>query len=63
MHWEVALSTFGLIFLAELGDKLQLATITMSAKAKAPWARFRGAALLEVVPEDVLKRIARSPSS
>ena len=40
MNWKVALSTFGLIFLAELGDKTQLATITMVAKTKAPWATF-----------------------
>lgn len=74
MNWKVALSTFGLIFLAELGDKTQLATITMVAKTKSPWATFAGAALalcavtllgvifgaalLKVVPEEVLKRIS-----
>ncbi len=45
MDWRVLLSTFGLIFLAEMGDKTQLAAITMVAKTKAPWAVFIGASL------------------
>jgi putative Ca2+/H+ antiporter (TMEM165/GDT1 family) len=45
MDWKVLLSTFGLIFLAEMGDKTQLAAITMVAKTKAPWAVFIGASL------------------
>src|SRR5512136_1332336 len=34
------LSAFGLIFLAELGDKTQLAAITMSAETGKPWHVF-----------------------
>ena len=45
MNWKVTLTSFGLIFLAELGDKTQLATIGLVAKTKAPWAVFLGSAL------------------
>jgi putative Ca2+/H+ antiporter (TMEM165/GDT1 family) len=33
------------IFLAEMGDKTQLAAMTMSAQSKRPWAVFIGSAL------------------
>jgi putative Ca2+/H+ antiporter (TMEM165/GDT1 family) len=39
----VIASTFGLILLAELGDKTQLAAIAMSAETKSPAAVFVGA--------------------
>jgi putative Ca2+/H+ antiporter (TMEM165/GDT1 family) len=45
VDWRVLASTFGLIFLAELGDKTQLAAIAMSAESKAPLAVFVGAVL------------------
>jgi Ca2+/H+ antiporter, TMEM165/GDT1 family len=45
MDWRVFLTTFGVIFLAEMGDKTQLAAMTMSAQSKKPWAVFIGAAL------------------
>jgi putative Ca2+/H+ antiporter (TMEM165/GDT1 family) len=37
MDWKLLLSTFGLVFLAELGDKTQLATLLYAAEA--PHAR------------------------
>lgn len=38
------LSTFITIFLAELGDKTQVATLLMSAQSHQPWVVFAGAA-------------------
>ncbi|MGI0490274.1 TMEM165/GDT1 family protein [Alkalinema pantanalense CENA528] len=38
------LSTFVTIFLAELGDKTQVATLLMSAQSHEPWVVFAGAA-------------------
>ena len=45
MDFRVMLTTFGIIFLAEMGDKTQLAAMTMSAQTKKPWAVFIGASL------------------
>ncbi len=45
MDWRVFLTTFGVIFLAEMGDKTQLAAMTMAAQTKNPWGVFLGAAL------------------
>ncbi|MCL5986137.1 MAG: TMEM165/GDT1 family protein [Actinobacteria bacterium] len=45
MNWKILLTTFGLLFLAELGDKTQLAVISLTAKHKTPWAVFIGASL------------------
>jgi putative Ca2+/H+ antiporter (TMEM165/GDT1 family) len=74
LHIEprIALSTFGLIFLAELGDKTQLSVITLVARHGTPWSVFLGAALglvavtalgaafgqalVAVLPADLLKK-------
>ena len=45
MEWKTFLTAFITIFLAELGDKTQLAAITMTAKTNAPLAVFLGASL------------------
>ncbi len=42
--WTVFASTFGTIFLCELGDKTQVATLLMSAESQEPWVVFAGAA-------------------
>merc|ERR1711934_820209 len=41
----VLVSTFGTVFVAELGDKTQLATLLLSAQSGSPWLVFVGAAL------------------
>ena len=41
--WGVFSSTFLTIFLAEMGDKTQLATLLMSAQSQSPWIVFAGA--------------------
>lgn len=44
--WEIFLFTFGAIFVAELGDKTQLATMSLAAGHRhARWAVFAGAAI------------------
>jgi putative Ca2+/H+ antiporter (TMEM165/GDT1 family) len=45
MDWRVFLTTFGVIFLAEMGDKTQLAAMTMAAESKKPLSVFVAAAL------------------
>ena len=47
MNWSLFWSTFGLVFLAELGDKTQLAVLAQSSAHRAPWCVFlAGAAAL-----------------
>ncbi len=43
--WGVFLSTFITIFLAELGDKTQMATLLLSAQSQSPFVVFLGAGL------------------
>ncbi|QAA77357.1 MAG: hypothetical protein BIP78_1593 [Candidatus Bipolaricaulis sibiricus] len=45
MDWRLVLTTFGMVFLAELGDKTQLLVFTLSSQHHAPWAVFLGASL------------------
>ena len=63
MDWKLALTTFTAVFLAELGDKTQLATMSLAAGNKARWVVFAGAALalvttsaLGVLAGDVVAR-------
>ena len=49
MDLKVLMTTFGMVFLAELGDKTQLATFGLSASAKSRLTVFAGAAAALVV--------------
>ena len=76
MDWKVLLTTFGVLFLAELGDKTQLAVITMTTQTTKPLGVFLGAiAALSVVtllgviflhlihqrvPTDILRKVEAS---
>lgn len=48
MDWKLFLSTFGAVFLAELGDKTQIATLTLAAGGSRAVV-FAAAALALVV--------------
>lgn len=42
--WKSILTTFILVFLAELGDKTQLSTMMLASKSKSIWHIFIGSA-------------------
>ena len=46
--WKIFLTTFSLMFLAELGDKTQLAVISLAAKYRSPVTIFIAASLAMV---------------
>ena len=45
MDWQVFWVTFGTVFLAEMGDKTQLAALTLTADKGTPLAVLAGACL------------------
>ncbi|HEY65352.1 MAG TPA: TMEM165/GDT1 family protein [Caldilineae bacterium] len=64
MNWDPLLSSFGLVFVAELGDKTQLAVLTQTCKYRRPLPVFLGASValtavtaLSVVSGHVLNRL------
>ncbi|HRR33582.1 MAG TPA: TMEM165/GDT1 family protein [Kiritimatiellia bacterium] len=64
MNWPLFGSTFALIFLAELGDKTQLAVMSQSAASSSKWTIFAAGALalvastaIGVLAGDVMRRL------
>ncbi|HAM34834.1 MAG TPA: hypothetical protein DEB40_04515 [Elusimicrobia bacterium] len=71
---KIFLEAFAALFVAEFGDKTQLAVITLTASTQKPWAVFLGASLaltavtaigvlfgqtaMRLVPEAVMQRVA-----
>ena len=45
MDWKLLLTTFGAVFVAELGDKTQLATLSFATGGRSRLVVFAGAAL------------------
>jgi hypothetical protein len=45
MDLKVLIASFGLIFLAELGDKTQLTALAFSTSSRSPWSVFLGTSL------------------
>jgi putative Ca2+/H+ antiporter (TMEM165/GDT1 family) len=74
MDWKMAGTTFTAIFLAEMGDKTQLAILTLSASSGKPFSVFLGGAVALIlvtavgallggavtryVPEEILTKVA-----
>ena len=72
MDWKIFFTTLGTIFLAELGDKTQLAAILMTVKTGHPLSVFGGAVvalalvtlmgvllgegLIAIIPQTLLKK-------
>ncbi len=66
MDWKILFATFGAVFLAELGDKTQLAGLTMAAESKKPFLVLLGSisayavvTLVTVLLGDTLTKIIR----
>jgi len=47
--WKIFFTSFGIMFLAELGDKTQLTILSLAGRYKSPWIVFAGAAIAMVL--------------
>ncbi len=64
INWQIMLSTFTMIFLAEIGDKTQLATFAFATRSKSSLSVFIGASsalvlttLIAVIMGGIIGRI------
>jgi putative Ca2+/H+ antiporter (TMEM165/GDT1 family) len=74
MDWRLLITTFAALFVAELGDKTQLAVITLTCEHQKPLPIFIGAsialvivtligvvggqAIVRLVPAEVMRKLA-----
>lgn len=49
MNWKLLITAFVTLFLAELGDKTQLAVVALASTGKSPWMTFIGSSLALVL--------------
>jgi len=49
MDWRLFALSFGAVFVAELGDKTQLAALAFTADSRRPWTIFAAASLALVL--------------
>jgi putative Ca2+/H+ antiporter (TMEM165/GDT1 family) len=47
--WKVFFTAFGVMFIAELGDKTQLTILSLASRFRSPWTVFAGAALAMIL--------------
>ncbi len=47
--WKIFFASFGIMFLAELGDKTQMTILSLAGRYRSPWVVFAGAALAMVL--------------
>jgi putative Ca2+/H+ antiporter (TMEM165/GDT1 family) len=58
MEWKVILTAFTTVFLAELGDKTQLATLFLGAGSTSRWSVFIGSSLALVLSSAIACLVA-----
>ena len=53
MQWRLLLTTFSTIFIAEIGDKTQLTSLSLSASGQSKWVVFLGSSLALVIASGI----------
>ena len=60
MDWKLFGTTFAAIFLAEIGDKTQLATLSLAGSGSSRWIVFAGSALALVAASAIAVLVGES---